>query len=519
MIHWIDVTIVIAYLVALSGVGVYFSRRQTSIDEFFRAKRSMTWLPVGLSLMAALNSGIDYLMQPSAAIRYGLVLLVGISSWVIMYPWVSRVTLPFYRRLDLYTVYEYLEARFDVRVRTLAALIFVLWRLGWMATALYVPCLAINAATSGRLDLTIMIVVLGVIVTLYTALGGIQAVVWNDVVQFCVMFGGLAATVAIAFAHLPAGMSDIVSAAREAGRPAGAAVASSGSGAIASIAAFFREPINATAVFVAYVFGRMATYTTDQVMVQRFQTARSLRDSTSAYVVNAVSDAVWTAGLTFVGLALFAYFRERPLSIELGSDRILPYFIAQTFPAGAVGLVIAAILAASLSSIDSAINSCTSVVMVDVYGRFVRGRLSSRAGAHDHDAARDVRLSRWVTFAVGACGTALATSVARIGSLLEIANKLINAFQGPLFGLYLLAMFSRRATPGPVLAAGLAGSLTSYWVAYHSSIGFMWPSTFGLFVTVGVGQALAWATRARPTAAAAALTWRRVMASPAPAIT
>src|SRR5213595_2638404 len=177
----LDAAIVIAYLVALASVGFYFSRRQTTLDEYFVARRSMAWLPVGLSLMAALNSGIDYLMQPSATIRFGVVLLAGTTSWIFLYPWLSRVTLPFYRRLNLYTAYEFLEARFDVRVRTLAAVIFVVWRLGWMATAMYVPCLAIDAATGSRIDFRVMILVLGVLVTLYTMLGGIEAVIWNDV--------------------------------------------------------------------------------------------------------------------------------------------------------------------------------------------------------------------------------------------------------------------------------------------------------------------------------------------------
>jgi len=135
-IHAIDAAILVAYLIMLTSVGLYFSRRQVNLDEFFRARQSMTWLPVGLSLMAALDSAIDYLMQPSSTIRYGLILLVGSSSWLLLYPWVARVTLPFYRRLNLYTTYEYLEARFDVRVRSLAAGIFIVWRLGWMATAI-----------------------------------------------------------------------------------------------------------------------------------------------------------------------------------------------------------------------------------------------------------------------------------------------------------------------------------------------------------------------------------------------
>src|SRR3979411_1751895 len=150
----LDAAIIVAYLAVLTSVGVSFFRRQRSTDEYFLARRSMTWLPVGLSLMAALDSAIDYLMQPSSTIKYGLILLIGTSSWLFLYPWVAHVTLPFYRRLNYYTAYEYLEARFEVRVRSLAAGIFLVWRLGWMATAIYVPCLAISAATGGAIPVT-----------------------------------------------------------------------------------------------------------------------------------------------------------------------------------------------------------------------------------------------------------------------------------------------------------------------------------------------------------------------------
>ncbi len=506
----LDALIVLAYLAALAGVGVYFSRRQTNLDEFFLARQSMAWLPVGLSLMAALNSGIDYLMQPASTIRYGLILLVGTSSWLFLYPWVSRVTLPFYRRLNTYTAYEFLEARFDVRVRTLAAGIFIGWRLGWMATAIYVPCLAINAATGGRVDLTTMIVVLGVLVTIYTMLGGIQAVIWNDVMQFCIMFGGLAATVWIALTHVPGGLGEIWTAAEQAGKTSLATpmTLAADAGLVDHVRAFFTQPINVTSILFAIVVGRMAGYTCDQVMVQRFQTTKSLKDSRQAFVVNAAGDALWMFGLSLVGLALLAYFNHHALPPEFSSDKIVPYFMSVAFPAGAVGLVIAAILAASLSSIDSAINSCTSVVIVDFYNRLVLGRQTGHATGGDE--RRQVLVSRVATVLFGLSGTLLATNVSRIGTLLEIANKLINAFTGPLFGIYLFAMFSRRATSGPVLVAGIAGTLTSYYVAYRTSIGFMWPSTFGLAATLLVGGALSVLLRTRASAQTQKLTWWEV---------
>jgi len=513
----VDFAIVAAYLLTLAVIGFVFSRRQGSADAFLVAGRRMPWLPVGLSLMAALNSGIDYLTQPSATIQFGLVLAAGAVSWLFLYPWVARIVFPFYHRLQFYSVYEYLEARFDVRVRTLGAAIFVIWRLGWMATALYVPCLAVDAVTGGTVNLTLLIVVLGALVTLYTMLGGIQAVIWNDVIQFCVMFGGLGATVLIVALSVPGGVPSIWAAADAAGKtniwiPLGSPAASD---ALMQVDAFFRQPMTLPGLLSALIVGRMATYTSDQVMVLRLMTTRTVRETRHAFIVNAAGDALWTAGLAFVGLALFSYFQLHPAPGELPADRMLPYFMSHAFPAGAVGLVIAAILAASLSSIDSAIHSCSSVLMVDVYDRLILGRqrvAASNGAAHTAADRSDIFMLRAITVLVGIAGTALACNVEGIGGLIEILNKVINSFSGPLFGIYVLAMFVRRATSAAALVGGLVGAIVAYLVAYHSTIGFLWPSTFGFVATVLVGGALA--LLARTPSPGEQLTWRVVMQRP-----
>jgi SSS family transporter len=511
--HLIDWIIIAVYLVAMAGVGVYFSRRQTSLDQYLLADRSMGWLPVGLSLMAALNSGMDYLMQPSATIRYGAVLVVGVTSWLFLYPWVAKVAFPFFHRLNFFTVYEYLEARFDVRVRTLAALIFILWRVGWMATAMYVPSLAINAATGGQVDLNTMTIVVGVLVTGYTMLGGIQAVIWNDVVQFCIMFGGLGATVGIVWWSVPGGFGEIWRVAGAAGKldfwpPL---VDPAATGLAVQVRSFFQTPMHVITLMVALIVGRMAQYTSDQVMVQRLQTTRSLKEARQAFVVNAAGDALWMIGLSFVGLALFAYFQRHALPPEFQTDKLLPYFMSLAFPAGAVGLVIAAIMAASLSSIDSAINSCTSVAVVDLYNRVWLGKTLKAGEASAAEGRAQVRVSRIFTVVFGALGTLLACNVSRIGTLLEINAKVVNAFTGPLFGIFLLAMFTARARSEGVLIAGAAGAFAAYYVAYHSTIGFLWPSTFGLAATLVAGGLLAVLWPSSPTAKGHDLTWRAVM--------
>jgi SSS family solute:Na+ symporter len=215
-----------------------------------------------------------------------------------------------------------------------------------------------------------------------------------------------------------------------------------------------------------------------------------------------------------------AHFTHHALPPEYATDKILPYFMSQVFPTGATSLVIAAILAASLSSVDSAINSYTSVV--DLYNRFVFSRQTDRTGPRGHGSDRQrLRVLRLATVGLGLIGTVLAMNVSRIRTLLEIASKLINAFSGPLFGIYLLAMLSRRATGTAVLAGGLTGSFVSYYVAYHTSIGFLWPSAFGLAATVATAlivTAVMVAIGADASRSGAELTWYAVMRRPVPEV-
>lgn len=515
----LDGVIIVAYLAALTGIGVYFSRRQTSLEHFFLADRRMGWLPIGLSLMAALNSGIDYIGMPGTTLKFGVIFVVTALSWFFIYPWAAYVMLPFYRRLKIISVYEYLEHRFDVRVRTLAASIFLLWRIGWMATALYVPCLAIDTVTGGRLPLVPLVVVLGTVVTLYTMLGGIQAVIWTDVLQFCVMFLGVAVTVIVIVSNVDGGVAAIWNVSNAAGKiQFSKAMPAMDGGALAQVAAFLRDPDTFTGILVSTIVGRMSVYTTDQVMMQRFQTTRSLAGSRSAFVVNSVGDAVWTVSLTFVGLSLFAFYQHNtlPAAVSANTDQIFPYFMSTVFPTGVIGLVIAAILAASLSSIDSAINSCTSVVMVDFYNRLWLRRRDGAARLSPDDQRSQVRVSRLATLLFGIVAILLATQVSKIGMVIRIGNTVIQTFTGPLLGIYMLGMFSGRSRSAGVLAGGVAGTAASLYVAFGTSIGFMWPTVAGLLTTVIVGFAASLAVSGGASVSALGYTWRSVMRLPLP---
>jgi SSS family transporter len=506
---WVDVAVVMVYLMLLVGIGAYFARRQKNMEDYFLAGRSMGWIPVGMSLMAALNSGIDYLAGPFSVFKYGLIFVMGATSWIFLYPWVAYVTMPFYRRLNITSAYEYLEQRFNAAARTMAACIFLLWRLGWMATALYVPSLAITTITGW--PLWIVIILLGGLVTLYTMLGGIEGIIWTDVIQFCVMLAGVAATLWVTIASVNGGISGIWSYASEQGRTH-IIEPIHGETAFEQLKFIFTDYRSIVGILIATIVGRATTYTCEQSTVQRFQATKSLKDSRQAFIVNAIGDTFWTLGLAFVGMALFAYFKGK-LPEGVREDSLTIYFMREMFPSGLNGLVVAAVLASGLSSIDAAINACTSIIMVDFYKKYFSG--PNGAAATPEQQRRDVSMSRKITVVFAIVGMLLAAQVRHFENIIIAGQSIIQSFTGPLLGIFLLGMFTTRARGGAVVAGGIIGVVTALYVAFGPhKIGFIWPTVFGLAATLIVGYFGSMFSSGPSSNAQGQLTWRNVMRRP-----
>jgi sodium-coupled monocarboxylate transporter 8/12 len=524
----VDAGIICAYLAMLTLIGIHFSRRQRNLEEYFLASRTMGWLPIGMSLMAALNSGIDYVMTPSSIIIYGLIFMVSVTSWLFLYPWAAYITIPFYRRLNVLSAYEYLETRFDGKVRTLIALLFLAWRIGWMGTAIYVPSLVLSEISGGMFKPWQLVIVLGLVVTVYTMLGGIKAVIWTEVIQFCVMFAGLGIMVGVVIYKVPGHVAGIWNIASEGGKTAMAyrIPGFDSAGFWQKVQMFFAEPKTVVGLIITCVVGRLNTYTGDQIMIQRFQTTKSVKDSRQGFIINALGDAVWTIGLSFVGLGLYAFYsiNGKPAELVSQPDHTVPYFLRTMFPTGVLGLVLAATLAASLSSIASAINSCTTVAIVDFYERLFKRKPAVPAGELRDANARgreSLALSRVVTICFGIVGVLVASSVGSIGNIIVIAQKVIITYTGPMFGIYLLGMFTRRGNATGALLGGILGTATGLFVAFffkdangNDRIAFLWPTVFGFLITFVGGYMISLLAPTTLSQRAARLNWFDVMKRP-----
>jgi cyclically-permuted mutarotase family protein len=415
-----------AYLLVLVAMGVYFSRREKTTEDFFKAGGRIPWWAAGLSIFGTQLSAITFMAIPAKTFATDWRYFLGNMAIVMAAPLIVLLFLPFYRRLNVTTAYEYLERRFNLATRLLGSAMFMLFQLGRIGIVLFLPSLALSVVTG--MNVHLCIVVMGALCIFYTVLGGIEAVVWTDVLQVVVLLGGgLLCLVLIPFS-VPGGwnaMNDVADAA----------------GKLRVLD--FRFDLT-TATFWVMVFGglgaNLISYGSDQTVIQRYLTTRDERAAARGIWTNAI--LCIPASLLFfgIGTALFAFYKSHPqaMSPTVGSaDAIFPWYIVTQLPPAAAGLLIAGVFAAAMSSLDSSMNSVATAFTSDFYRRW-------RAGAPDRTC---LRLARGATAAVGLLGTALALLMARwhIQSLWDQFATFLGLFGGGLGGLFLLAIFTRRA--------------------------------------------------------------------------
>lgn len=502
------------YLAFVAAIGVVFFRSQRATRDFFLAGRSLGWILVGISLMGSLASSIGFVGAPTAGLASGAIMLWSLVALPLSYPLVVRVFIPFFMSLRVYTPYEYLERRFDLRIRLLASGLFIFWRIIWMAVTVYVPVMVLNVVTQGAVPVVAGVVALGALATLYATFGGMRAVVWTDVAQCAVMFGAAGAAIYALQFSVPGGVPAIWETARAAGKIQWTANVAGwdGAGWLERLRLYLYTDFTVPAIIAGFTMGKLGNYCVDQVMVQRYLSARSIATARRGFLLNCVAFALYFTLMTVVGIGLFAFRKHANLPPDIRPDGVFPYFIAHFMPMGAAGLVLSAIMAAAMSTVDSGVNSCVSAIANDFYYRLVRGvpSLELSGAGPDEERAR-VRLSRYSSLVLGTLVILFGCLVYRLGDTFELALKVVNSFIGPLFAIFVLGMFSRRASARGVFWGATAGiavtALTvvsdplSVWLLARNGgtgsllirivqlfdIGFLWTSCFGFVITWGMG--------------------------------
>jgi SSS family transporter len=471
----IDYAVIVVYLGALVWIGAWFTRSEKSTEQYFLGGRRVPWWAVGLSIFGTSLSAITYLSIPAHAYATDWTNFLANLGILVVAPLVVLFYLPRFHQYPIHTAYEYLERRFHLALRIYGSLCFMLFQFGRVGIVLYLPAITLTAATG--MNIYLCIALMGVLATVYTVLGGIEAVIWTDVVQsFVLVFGAVLALVIILL--------------RVEGDPLTMAQTAWDAGKLHSFD--WRLDYTAATVWVVLLgnaFSNLYPATADQTIVQRYLSTKDVPTAARAVWTNALLTLPVTLLFFSLGTALWLYFRQHPevLDPDLRNDAILPLFVMAEFPVGLRGVLIAGIFAAAMSSLDSSINSVASVLVNDYYRRLARN-------VNEH---RALIAARVITLVFGALGTGMAMYVARLESisLWEPFLALLGLVGGGLSGIFALGMFTTRAnTPGAL--AGVAASAlavtyartTDMHIFLYGMVGFLTAFVVGYVVSLPFGR-------------------------------
>ncbi|MFO0820377.1 MAG: sodium-coupled permease [Pirellulales bacterium] len=485
----VDWGLIAAYAVVMLGIGAYYSRANRSADDYLLGGRRMPSIMVGLSLFATLMSTLSYLAHPGEMIAHGPMLITQGAAHPLIFVIVGYGLIPLLMRQPVTSAYELLEKRLGLGIRRAGAGVFLLLRLGWMATILYatskvvlVPLLNLDKSWIPWLCLG-----MGVLTAVYSSSGGIRAVVMTDALQSLMMISGALLTLAIV------------------------------SWKMGGVSAWWPDQwpehwqtpswgfdpnmrLSFGVLLLSTTLWYVCTNGSDQMSIQRFLSTRDAKAARRTLAISQSTDVLVSILLALAGVAILGYYSANPLPASAGlsfanaGDQYFPKFIMTEMAGGPAGLVLAAILSAAMSSLSSGVNSSCAVLERDF--------LAPAGG----DAAANTSITRLkvLTWLVALAAVALSILNSFIeGNIIERCFKLVNLLTAPLFVLFFLALFIRRATPLAAWLALTASVVTAIAIAYSEDLGlgiglsFVWMTPCSLAVGIVVGTGVSWAVGAR----------------------
>lgn len=466
----IDIIVLLIYITGVTAFGAYFYRRSSTSEGFTSANRRLPGWAVGLSIFATYLSSISFLALPGKA--YGanwnplvFSLSLPFAAWVAV-KWFA----PLYRSTQDISAYAYLERRFGIWARLYAMTFYLLTQLVRMGTIMFLIALALERLTGW--DIETIIIVSGILITFYTVVGGIEAVIWTDVVQSVILTVGAVVSAGLLLNGMPDGPGQLFEMA-----------ISNQKFSLGSWQMDFTEPT----VWVVLLYGtviNLQNFGIDQSYVQRYQAARTLADARRSIWIGALTYIPVSALFLFIGSGLFAYYGAQPELLPPSltgtgiNDRVFPYFIVSELPVGVTGLMIAALAAAGMSSIDTSINSSATVLMTDVYRRLIRP---------DAGEQQKMRFLRSATIVLGICGTLVALAMVSSKQVLDDWWRYAGIFSGGMLGLFLLGILSRRAASAQAVVGMVAGLLVILWATFGRNLEAPLANSLHAFMTTVLG--------------------------------
>ena len=444
--YLVDKIILILYFIGIVMLGMYFRKRSNTPMGFMIASGKIPSWAVGLSMLGTFVSSITFLAYPGQAYN---------SNWdAMMFSFTLPIAaliatiyfVPLYRTKVKVSAYEYLEQRFGGWARIYGSISFMFGSLTRIGMILFLVSLVIHSLTGW--SYYSIIIVTGIGVTLYTVIGGIEAVIWTDVIQVIILFVGAIISTILLVYGMPEGPGQLFAIAAENQK---------------FYMGSWRFDLIAPTAWVVVLFGIMENlrnFGVDQNYVQRYQTTNTLKDAVKSLWIAAIAYIPISALFLFIGTALFAYYTIQPdllpelLQGELMGDKIFPHFIVTQLPIGLRGILIAAIVAAAMSSIDSSLNCVSTLTLLDFYKKYFR---------KDSDEKQDIKMLRLYTIGWGFFGTLTGLAMTQIQTALETGWQLGGIAGGGVIGLFLLGIMLKRAKRWHAITAVVASVISITW--------------------------------------------------------
>ncbi len=448
LLRWLDWIVIVVYLAAMIGIGLYFYVREkrNSTSSFFVGGRSIPFWAAGVSLYAANTSSISFIAIPAKAFESNWQYLTNNLIAVFGLMFVAVWIVPLLRRLDLMSVFSYLETRFHPAIRMLASALCILTQIGSrMSVILFLPALAI--ATITGISVTWSVILMGGFTIIYTAMGGMKAVIWTDFVQVIVKMGGAIFAIGFIVWNLHGGVGEFVHTAMAENKT--------------KLFDFSFDLTKATVwgfIFLV-LFDVVLTFPKDQVLMQRALSTKS--DKEAGRSIWAFAAIMIPGGFVFymIGTALFVFYKTHPERMNplLPIDATFPLFIAAELPMGVTGLIVAGIFAAAMATLSGIMNSVATLISVDFYDKLVS----------EGSQKKSVFFAEVMTVMVGLIGIASALLLSRfdVHSLFDVSIELAGLLGGGFAGAYTLGMFTRRAN-APGVAIGIGASICLTLIAW-----------------------------------------------------
>ena len=460
----LDIVVIVLYFAVLAFIGYYFSKRQKNTDDYFKGGGRLPWWAVGLSIFGTSLSAITFMSIPAKAYATDWSYMLFNAGIIMVVPIIIYLFIPFYRKLNVTTAYEYLEQRFNPLIRVICSLAFILFQIGRMGIVMFLPAIALNVVTG--MDIFLCIGLMGILSLVYTMIGGIEAVVWTDALQVVILLGGAILVVCIAVFNIPGGFDTIINEA-----------AANDKFNLGSLDFNLKESTIWT-VLIATFFTNLTTYGSDQTMVQRYMTTETAQQAKKSVWTNAVLTIPATLIFFFVGTVLYVYYRHSPaeLSITISDgDAILPWYIFTKLPDGIIGLLISGIFAAAMSTLSSSMNSAATAYITDIHQRIV--------------PESSLKAAKVATFILGIIGIAFAFMMAtwEIKSLWDEFNKILGLVLGSMGGLFLLGMATRRANAAGALIGIIGSVIVQLFVMRHQTVHLLLYTTTGFISCFVIG--------------------------------